>query len=297
MNQMATGSKAPDALLSHDWLGACRRAAEGLRAVLRDNPTSAERVVETGDRGEGGDLTLVIDAAAEDAVFSELDRLHAAGARFTAVAEERGFVDYGDPDVLVVIDPIDGSMNAKRGLTHHALSVAVAAGPTMADVVFGYVYDLGPGEEWRAVRGGGAFLNDEPLDHPQPERRRKDGKLELVAIESANPKWLAASSDALVRVTGRVRAMGSIAISLCQVAATRVDGMATLWNCRAVDAAAAQLVVRESGGRVAFTACDEPLSAPLDLEPRSPVVAARTDSALAELATLPASDLEGTTYS
>jgi len=294
---MATGSKAPDGLLSHDWLGACRRAAEGLRAVLRDNPTSAERVVETGDRGEGGDLTLVIDAAAEDAVFSQLDRLHAAGARFTAVAEERGFVDYGDPDVLVVIDPIDGSMNAKRGLTHHALSVAVAAGPTMADVVFGYVYDLGPGEEWRAVRGGGAFLNDQPLDHPQPERRRKDGKLELVAIESANPKWLAASSEALVRVTGRVRAMGSIAISLCQVAATRVDGMATLWNCRAVDAAAAQLVVRESGGRVAFTACDEPLSAPLDLEPRSPVVAARTESALAELATLPASDLEGTTYS
>src|SRR5919202_1590080 len=239
MKQMATGSKAPEALLSHDWLGACRRAAEGLRAVLREHPTSTQRVVETGERGGGGDLTLVIDAAAEDAVFSELDRLHAAGARFTAVSEERGLVDYGDPDVLVVI---------------------VA------------------------------------LDHPMPERRRKDGKLELVAIESANPRWLGASSEALQTVTGRVRAMGSIAISLCQVAATRVDGMATLWNCRAVDAAAAQLIVRESGGMVAFTACDEPLSAPLDLEPRSPVVAARTDSALAELATVPASDLEGTTY-
>jgi myo-inositol-1(or 4)-monophosphatase len=297
MKDMATGSKAPEALLSHDWLGACRRAAEGLQAVLRDNPTSTERVIETGDRGEGGDLTLVIDAAAEDAVFSELDRLHADGARFTAVSEERGLVDYGDPDVLVVIDPIDGSMNAKRGLTHHALSVAVADGPTMADVAFGYVYDLGPGEEWRATRGGGAFLNDVPLDHPLPERRRKDGKLELLAIESANPRWLAASSDALQRVTGRVRAMGSIAISLCQVAATRVDGMATLWNCRAVDAAAAQLVVRESGGFVAFTACGEPLSAPLDLEPHSPVVAARTEAALAELVTVPATDLEGTTYS
>jgi myo-inositol-1(or 4)-monophosphatase len=294
---MATGSKAPEALLQHDWLGACRRAAQGLQGVLREHPTSTQRVVETGERGEGGDLTLVIDAAAEDAVFSELDRLHAEGARFTAVSEERGLVDYGDPDVLVVIDPIDGSMNAKRGLTHHALSVAVADGPTMADVAFGYVYDLGPGEEWRAVRGGGAFLNDVPLDHPMPERRRKDGKLELVAIESANPRWLAASSEALVQVTGRVRAMGSIAISLCQVAATRVDGMATLWNCRAVDAAAGQLVVRESGGMVAFTACDDPLGAPLDLEPRSPVVASRTEAALAELATLPASDLEGTTYS
>src|SRR3954466_99133 len=241
MKQMATGPKAPEALLSHDWLGACRRAAEGLQAVLRENPTSTQRVVETGDRGEGGDLTLVIDAAAEDAVFSELDGLHAVGARVTTVSEERGLVDYGDPDLLVVIDPIDGSMNAKRGLTHHALSVAVADGPTMADVVFGYVYDLGPGEGGRAVRGGGAFLNDEPLETPQPERRRKDGKLELVAIESANPKWLAASSYALQRVTGRVRVMGSIAISLCQVAATRVDGMATLWDSRAVDGGGAPL--------------------------------------------------------
>src|SRR4051812_30153844 len=297
MRHMATGSKAPEALLSHDWLGACRRAAAGVGGGLRGNPPSRGGVIGAGDRGEGGDLTLVIDAAAEDAVFSELDRLHADGARFTAVSEERGLVDYGDPDLLVVIDPIDGSTNAKRGLTRHALSVAVADGPTMADVAFGYVYDLGPGEEWRATRGEGAFLNDVPLNHPMPERRRKDGKLELVAIESANPRWLAASSDALQRVTGRVRAMGSIAISLCQVAATRVDGMATLWNCRAVDAAAGQLIVRESGGMVAFTACDEPLSAPLDLEPRSPVVASRTEAALAELATLPASDLEGTTYS
>src|ERR671938_1092542 len=168
MEEMATGSKAPEALLSHDWLGACRRAAEGLEGVLRDNPTSTERVVETGERGEGGDLTLVIDAAAEDAVFSELDRLHAAGARFTAVAEERGFVDYGDPDVLVVIDPIDGSMNAKRGLTHHALSVAVSEGPTMADVVFGFVYDLGPGEEWRAAPGVGTLLNNHPPAPPPP---------------------------------------------------------------------------------------------------------------------------------
>src|ERR671936_2162064 len=276
MGHMATARDATGEVFSFDWLGACRGAARGLRTVLDDQPTSRERVVETGERGEGGDRTLVIDAAAEDAVFGELDRLHDDGARFTAVSEERGYVDYGDPDVLVVIDPIDGSMNAKRGLTHHALSIALAEGPTMADVVFGYVYDLGPGEEWRATRGLGAFLNDEPLATPQPERRRPDGRLELVAIESADPRWLAASSQALVNVTGRVRAVGSIAISLCQVAATRVDGMATLWKARAVDAAASQLIVRESGGYVAFTAMDEPLRAPLDLEPRSPVVAART---------------------
>jgi myo-inositol-1(or 4)-monophosphatase len=288
MKPMATAPNAPRELLSYDWLGACRRAVGGLQAVLREHPTTRERVVETGELGEGGDWTLVIDAAAEDAVFEQLELLHDAGARFSAVSEERGLVDFGtggDPP-LVVIDPIDGSMNAKRGLTHHALSIAVADGPTMADVAFGYVFDLGPGEEWRATRGAGAWLNDEPV-RPQPERRRDDGRLELVAVESADPRWLAASSEALVAVTGRVRVVGSIAISLCQVAATRVDGMATLWKCRAVDAAAAQLVVRESGGVVAFTAMDQPLAAPLDLEPRSPVVAARTEQALGELATLP----------
>src|SRR5689334_15635099 len=282
---MAEMAPSP-AVAQADWLGACRAAVAGLRAVLREHPTSAERVIETGTRGEGGDRTLVIDQQAEDIVFAELERLSDAGARFTAVSEERGVVDFGDDGVLVVIDPIDGSMNAKRGLTHHALSIAVADGPTMADVRFGYVYDLGPGEEWRAQHGGGAFLDDAPV-RPQPERRTPAGKLEVIAIESADPRWLAASSEGLVDIAYRVRAMGSIAISMCQVAPTRVDGMATLWKSRAVDCAASQLIVRESGGLVRFVGCETPLSAPLDLEPRAPVVAARTEAALEQLAGLP----------
>lgn len=275
--------------LVHDWLGACRRAADGLRAVLRDHPTSRERVVETGERGGGGDRTLVIDAEAEERVFAELRTLHDAGARFTAVSEERGVVDFGDPDLLVVIDPIDGSLNAKRGLPHHAVSIAVADGTTMADVLFGYVCDLGPGEEWHAIRGGGAFLDGHPLAEAPPERHAADGRLELVAIESADPRWLALASENLVAATRRVRAIGSIAVSLCQVAATRVDGMASLAATRAVDAAAAQLVVRESGGRVAFLGCpDGPLGAPLDLQPHYPVIAARSEETLGRLAAVPA---------
>src|SRR5215218_4463928 len=136
-----------------DWLGASRRAAHAMRSMLADHPTIAERVVETGERGSGGDRTLEIDAAAERAVFAELERLHDEGARFTVVSEERGCVNYGDPAVLVIVDPIDGSLNAKRGMPHHALSIAVAEGDSMADVVFGYVHDLGPGEEWVAWRG------------------------------------------------------------------------------------------------------------------------------------------------
>ncbi len=273
-----------------DWLGACRRMSAGISAMLEaEFPSTLERAVETG-RGEGGDQALVIDRAAEEVIFGELDALRSAGARFTALSEERGEVDYGDPGVRVVIDPIDGSMNAKRGLPHHALSVAVAVGETMADVKFGYVQDLGTGEEWRAARGEGcAWLNDAPVHAPQAERRTASGLLELVAIESAHPHWVADCVGRLEGSAHRLRALGSIALSLCQVAAGRVDGMVTLWRCRSVDAAAAQLIVRESGGLVAFTAFEDPLAAPLDLLPHSPVVAARTPRALAELAGVPSS--------
>ena len=276
--------------LAPDWLGAARAATEELRSVLADAPTTAQRARETGTRGEGGDRTLEIDAAAEAAVFRRLEELHAGGARFGAVSEERGRVDFGfdaaDP-VLVVIDPLDGSKNAKRGLPHFALSLAVADGGTMADVAFGFVHDFGPGEEWVGRRGAGATLDGAPLDRGAQERRVA-GKLELLGIESADPRWLRDSADALATAAHRLRAVGAIAVSLCQVAAARLDGMVTLRRCRAVDVAAAQLIVREAGGVVAFTACSEPLGAPLDvLEPVSPVVAARSPEGLAALARVP----------
>jgi len=276
------------AATSPDWLGASRRAAAALATMLGERPTIAERVIETGTRGEGGDRTLEIDALAEAAVFEELAGLHAAGARFTVLSEERGTVDFDGDGVLVVVDPIDGSLNAKRGLPHHCLSIAVAEGPTMADVVFGFVRDFGPDEEWVAWRGGGATLNGVDLDPALAERRwAADGRLEVVGFESADPRWVLQSAEGLVDVAHRLRAIGTIAAALCQVAAARFDGMLTLKGCRAVDAAAGQLIVREAGGLVAFTRFDDPLSAPLDLLPHSPVVAARSAEALRELAAVP----------
>jgi myo-inositol-1(or 4)-monophosphatase len=287
MARSETGGLAGSDGAHADWLDACRRATAGLRAMLIDYPTTRERAEETGSRGEGGDRTLVIDEAAEDLVFAELDALHASGRRFIAISEERGEVDYGDPAVRVVIDPIDGSLNAKRGLPHHCLSIAVAEGGTMADVVFGYVHDLGPDEEWVASRGGGAYFDGRALDTTPRERRADGDKLEVLGIESADPRWVAEAADDLRDSAHRLRALGSIAISLCQVAAARFDGMVTLKRCRAVDAAAGQLIVREAGGLVAFTGYEEPLAAPLDLVPRSPVIAARTERALTELRALP----------
>jgi myo-inositol-1(or 4)-monophosphatase len=282
------GMNQRERVLTVDWYGACERAAAQVTELLDRPQTAAERVAETGTTGEGGDRTLVLDAAAEDIVFAELEAIHRAGHDFLAVSEERGEVTFGvGSDIRVVIDPIDGSLNAKRGLPHHALSIAVADGPTMADVVFGYVHDFGPSESWSAWRGQGVRLDGEPMLERPVQRRSADGRLEVVAIESADPRWLMRSGD-LGEVARRLRAVGAIAVSLCQLAAGRVDGMVSLWNCRAVDAAAAQLIVREAGGLVAFPAFDDPLGAPLDLEPHSPVVAALTEEALAQLSTVPA---------
>jgi myo-inositol-1(or 4)-monophosphatase len=256
--------------------------------MLAEASTIKERAAETGTRGSGGDRTLVIDRSAETVVFEQLDTLREQGYRFLAVSEERGKIDYGDPAVRVIVDPIDGSLNAKRGLAHHALSVAVADGETMADVVFGYVYDFGPAEEWWAKRGEGACLNDTSLDPALGERRGRDGRLEVLGIESADPRWVAASIGPLVESAYRLRALGSIASSLCQVAAARFDGMVSLRRSRGVDAAAGQLIVREAGGVASFPWCEQPLAAPLDSAPSSPVVAARIMDTLDELARIPA---------
>jgi myo-inositol-1(or 4)-monophosphatase len=269
--------------LDADWLGACRRAVIGLERMLAAVPTTAERAEETGTRGEGGDRTLIIDQSAETLVLAELDRIHADGFAFTALSEERGEIDYGDPSIRVIIDPLDGSLNAKRGISHHALSIAVADGETMSDVAFAFVHDFGPSEEWWARRGEGAWLGGERLDPTLGERRSRDGRLEVLGIESADPRWVAASIDSLVEAAYRLRAFGTIASSLCQVAAARFDALVTLRRCRGVDAAAGQLIVREAGGMISFPAFADPLAAPLNTIPTSPLIAARTPETLRDL--------------
>jgi myo-inositol-1(or 4)-monophosphatase len=269
--------------LEVDWLGLCRRAAAGLAEILAARPSIAERAAETGTRGSGGDRTLVIDEAAEQVVLGELESLQRRGLRFLALSEERGLIDFGGDEVRVIIDPIDGSLNAKRGLPHHALSIAVADGETMADVAFGYVYDFGPREEWWARRGEGAYLDGARLDPRLGERRGRDGRLEVLGIESADPRFLAGAIPQLAEAAYRVRALGTIAGTLCQVAAARLDGMLSLRNGRGVDSAAGQLIVREAGGLVSFPRHSHPLAAPLDAVATSPVVAARSRRTLSEL--------------
>jgi myo-inositol-1(or 4)-monophosphatase len=274
------GTKITDKALEGDWLGACRRAAERLRSMFAEYPSTAERRVGIG-RGAGGDQTLVIDDGAEDVVLGELEELHYKGYDFTVISEERGVLPFGSGDsaVRIVLDPIDGSLNAKRLLPTCALSVAVASGDTMEDVELGFVHEFGTGEEFVARRDGGATLNGLPLVLDDAA----DSSLEVLGLESARPEWLAPVMEELIAKVYRIRIVGSIAASLCYVAAARFDGMATANVCRSVDAAAGQLVVREAGGFVSFLGHGG-LEAPLDLEARYRLVAAPTPEILNVLA-------------
>jgi myo-inositol-1(or 4)-monophosphatase len=266
-------------VFSVDWLGICRRVVAVQRLVFDQVRGIEARTVYEGV-GAGGDRTLAIDRRCEDAVFAELESLAGDGASFVAVSEERGEVAFGSggPD-RVVIDPIDGSLNARRTLPSHSLSIAVASGSSMADVDFGYVYDFGAGEEFAATRGGGATLDGEPI------RVAADGgKLELVGLEAAEPGQALPAIESLAGEVYRLRVVGSIAISTAYVGAARFDAMLSLRPCRSVDVAAAQLIVREAGGAVAFgdLALDE---ADLDLDARYPIAAAAGDAGLATIRT------------
>ncbi|MGH2906331.1 MAG: inositol monophosphatase family protein [Solirubrobacterales bacterium] len=272
-NSLLAGlSDAERRAVEADWTEACRRMVAAMKIAFEKFPTFAERSVGTG-HGAGGDFTLVIDEVAEDAVFAELELFAAAGAEFSALSEERGDVDFGSRGVRVIVDPIDGSLNAKRVAQSYSLSVAVACGETMADVVYGYVYDFGADEEWVAKLGEGAWLNGRLLDPSEA-----GNELEVVGLESTKPVFI--TPKLLETFDGRVqriRSIGSIALTLCQVAAARFDGMLSLRACRSVDAAAGQLVVREAGGVVLFGADDDPLAAPLTLAPHKPVAAGRDE--------------------
>jgi myo-inositol-1(or 4)-monophosphatase len=252
------------------WLELCRAAVADVKDVLAAMPGRAERERPIR-QGEGGDVTAALDEAAEAATLR-----HFAREDVRIVSEEIGHT--GDGRYTVLVDPIDGSQNAERGIPYFCLSVAIADGDTIGDVFFGYVYDFGANEEWTATRGGGVLLNGLPLaDGPKDE-------IEFLSIEATRAALVHDRLRVLAPLTDRVRVMGAQALTYCHLAAGRTDAVAVLRPSRAVDYAAGQLVVRERG--FAIELIDDPPigNAPLDLIGRSRVVAAGNDELVGRIA-------------
>lgn len=141
------------------------------------------------------------DLAADAAALAVLDR-----AGLGVMSEESG-VHHGDRPVVVVLDPVDGSTNASRGLPWYATSLCAVdgGGPRAAVVV-----DQASGTRFEASRGGGARADGEPL---RPSPCDEIGSA-IVGLSGYPPRWFGWK---------QYRALGALALDLCAVAGGRLD--------------------------------------------------------------------------
>lgn len=255
------------------WLGCARsmgRAAA--RAVSPLTGTASGRHVV--GRGQGGDDTVELDEAAERAMIETAEAC--APAAFRVVSEERGAGGDEEAEWTVLIDPVDGSLNAKRGIPVFSAVVAVALGRSIGDVRVAYTVDLVSLAEYAAIAGGGVSFTR------RVERNESDATVEAIMLEAGPPERqrfrfcdLAALAPRSTAAGVRVRQIGSLALALSHVASGAADVLLSPVPSRAVDIAAGVVMVRESGGGAAALDDANIWKQPLDLARRSPFVAWR----------------------
>jgi myo-inositol-1(or 4)-monophosphatase len=234
-------------------------ADESLLAALHDAAT-AVRIALDGldDWGDAGTRPgqYRSDLAADTAALAILD---AAG--LGVVSEESG-VHHGDRDVIVVLDPVDGSTNASRSLPWFATSLCAVDGDGARAAV---VVDQANGLRFEAVRGGGARVDGHAL---VPSGCIDMGEA-VVGLSGYPPRWFGWK---------QFRALGAIALDLCAVAGGRLDAYI---DCSpsahgAWDYLGGLLVCREAGVPV-VDAFDRPLVTTDPVARRTPIAAATSE--------------------
>ena len=218
-----------------------RIAARVRESVLPLSGTEKGRVEL--EMGAGGDRTMEVDRAAEAAVFAELEALAERGERFSVLSEESGLRSFGAAHPLVVVDPVDGSLNAKQGIPFFNVMLALLDGPTIADVSVGCVLNMVSGERWTAITGAGTHRNGERIKALPAGRR---DRIELLGLEST-PQSLQAAAP-LIELSGKVRVLGSMALSMAHTAAGGLDVFCAPLPMRLFDMSASLLLLAESGG-------------------------------------------------
>ena len=153
----------------------------------------------------------------------------------------------GNPDAADIwyVDPLDGTTNFTHGLPFCCVSVALRSHGT---TVAGAVYDPVRDEMFAGVRGGGATLNGVPVG--VSDVARLDRALVVAQAQTVNPDEISAYArlvEALMSVSGGVRSLGSPALTLCAIAAGRLDAYCE-YGMDAWDILAGQLILSEAGG-------------------------------------------------
>jgi myo-inositol-1(or 4)-monophosphatase len=219
--------------------------------------------------GAGGDRTMELDRAAEAVVFAELEALAERGEQFSLLSEEAGYRSLGADFPLVLIDPVDGSRNAKQGIPLFGMMLALLDGPNVSDTVAGCVLNLVSGEAWTSIRKQGAWRGGMPLRVLASQARER---IPLLALEST-PRGLEAARP-LIERSNKIRILGSMALSIAHTAAGGFDVFCAPIPVRVFDMAASLLLLAEAGG-VASDIEGKPLdSLPCTLDTRTTLVCA-----------------------
>ncbi|MCS6767863.1 MAG: inositol monophosphatase family protein [Candidatus Nitrosocaldus sp.] len=230
-------------------------------------------------RGAGGDITKMIDKVGEDAA---LEIIKGYGIECTVLSEEAGMLYIGDEHTdehgYIVLDAIDGTTNAVRGIPFYSCSVAYSTSNRLNGVTHAAVMDIASGEVYHAIKGNGAYLNGSRIRTATVGRDRA-GYIIGMNLSGISIDRLGRMSK-LLAMTNHIRQLGSNALEMCLLARGLLDAyIDARGKIRVTDIAAACLIIREAGGMVV----DEhrnALDAPLSLDARLSFVASADEHML-----------------
>ena len=214
---------------------------------------------EKAQKGAGGDTSMQIDLIAENIVINTLENENLS---ILLISEEIGEKYIGDKQKAIesqntlIVDPVDGSNNAVRGIPYCSVSIAYARGKNIGDIKSAVVLDLVSKDIYWAIKGEGAYLNANKIHVSDLDLSDKS------FFELNLPKKNAFKNiERLIPIIQhfhRMRILGSSALTLCQVARGSMEAFINLRESnRLVDVAAGYLILKEAGGKFFLIRGDE----------------------------------------
>ena len=199
--------------------------------------------------GAGGDISRKIDLEAEAAVFEILREYN---FKPTIIAEEAGIIE--GPDGYLVIDAVDGTTNASRGIPFVCCSIAYATGVSLSSVQAAAVIDLSSRDLYYAKYRMGSYRNDTIIRVNKSIKNMESSEVGDIMLglnlSNSDPRSIGRLLK-IVSTCKHIRQFGANALELCYLANGLLDAYIDIrGKIRITDIAAAYLVVKEAGGKM-----------------------------------------------
>jgi len=231
------------------------------RKIRKTRLTEFHRLGTNIGIGADGTPTKYVDKVAEDVAMKFIRK---SDVKVNLLSEESGFLDSGS-EYTFVLDPVDGTRNAYRGIPFYSVSLGIGRS-TLSDVEYGIVKNIPTGDVFIAEKNHGAFLNNKRVGIPN-----------LPSTDVLSSLTLGKNFDKLTLSFAKkniVRSLGSASLEMCMVAIGALDFYVVGREyMRVTDIAASTLIVREAGG-VVTNIHGEQLDMHLNLDERTSVIAA-----------------------